>query len=120
MALKIRMARGGAKKRPFFSIVVAEAASPRDGRFIEKVGHYNPMLPKGHAERVVLNGDRLKHWLGVGAKPSDRVARFLGEAKLAPMPTPRETPQKSAPKKKAQERAAAKAGGGEGAAPSSS
>src|SRR5436189_183964 len=80
MSLKIRLARGGAKKRPFYSIVVADARSPRDGRFIEKLGTYNPMLERGHADRVTLKEERIKHWLGVGAQPSDRVARFLGEA----------------------------------------
>jgi small subunit ribosomal protein S16 len=105
MSLKIRLARGGAKKRPFFSIVVADSRSPRDGRFIEKIGTYNPMLDKGHKDRLVLKEERIKHWLGVGALPSDRVARFLGDAGLAPAPERRETPQKSAPKAKAQERA---------------
>src|SRR5579864_5775145 len=82
MSLKIRLARGGAKKRPFYAIVVADARSPRDGRFIEKLGTYNPMLEKGHADRVTLKEERLKHWLGVGAQPTDRVARFLGDAGL--------------------------------------
>ncbi len=107
MALKIRMARGGAKKRPFYSIVVADARSPRDGRFIEKLGTYNPMVGKDHPQRVVLKTERLQHWLQVGALPSERVARFLGEAGLAAKPEIRETPQKSAPKAKAQERAKA-------------
>ena len=105
MSLKIRLARGGAKKRPFYSIVVADSRSPRDGRFIEKLGTYNPMLDRGHAERVTLKEDRIKHWLGVGALPSDRVARFLGDAGIAAKPPHRETPQKSAPKAKAQARA---------------
>lgn len=109
MAVVIRMARQGAKKNPFYHIVVADSRSPRDGRFIERVGTYNPMLEKGDEQRVRLNGERIKHWLGVGAQPSDRVARFLGEAKLAPMPKWNESPKKSAPKKKAQERAAAAA-----------
>ncbi|HTZ80623.1 MAG TPA: 30S ribosomal protein S16 [Stellaceae bacterium] len=116
MSLKIRMTRGGAKKRPFYSIVIADSRSPRDGRFLEKVGTYNPMLERGHKERVVLKTERLQHWLKMGATPSDRVARFLGEAGLAPKPAIRETPQKSAPKKKAQERAAAAAGAAEAAA----
>jgi small subunit ribosomal protein S16 len=107
MALKIRLARGGAKKRPFYSIVIADGRSPRDGRFIEKVGTYNPMLERDHADRVTLKEERLKHWLGVGAQPTERVARFLGNAGLMAKPEIRVTPQKSAPKKKAQERAAA-------------
>ncbi len=105
MALKIRLARGGAKKRPFYSIVVADARSPRDGRFLEKVGTYNPMLARDHAERVTLKEERIRHWLGVGAQPTDRVARFLGDAGLAPKPERRETPVTSAPKAKAQARA---------------
>jgi len=107
MSLKIRMTRGGTKKRPFYSIVVADSRSPRDGRFIEKIGTYNPILDKSDAQRVVLKSERVQHWLKVGALPSDRVARFLGDAGLAPKPTWRETPQKSAPKAKAQERAKA-------------
>jgi small subunit ribosomal protein S16 len=105
MSLKIRLARGGAKKRPFYSIVVADSRSPRDGRFIEKLGTYNPMLDRGHAERVTLKEDRIKHWLGVGALPSDRVARFLGDAGIVAKPEVHETPKKSAPKAKAQARA---------------
>ena len=80
MSLKIRLARGGAKKRPFYSIVVADSRSPRDGRFIEKLGTYNPMLERGHAERVTLKDERIRHWLGVGAQPTERVAKFLGDA----------------------------------------
>ncbi|HWL80525.1 MAG TPA: 30S ribosomal protein S16 [Roseomonas sp.] len=109
MALKIRLARAGAKKRPYYHIVVADSRSPRDGRFIEKVGSYNPMLPSDHAERIRLEGERIKHWLSNGAVATDRVAKFLGKAELAPMPTYREQPKQSAPKKKAQERAAAAA-----------
>jgi small subunit ribosomal protein S16 len=109
MALKIRLARGGAKKRPFYSIVVADSRSPRDGRFIEKLGTYNPMLDRGHAQRLVMNGERIKHWLDRGALPSDRVARFLGDAGLRPKPETSETPKQSAPKAKAQERAKAAA-----------
>jgi small subunit ribosomal protein S16 len=107
MALKIRLARGGAKKRPFYSIVVADSRSPRDGRFIEKLGTYNPMLDKGHAQRLTMNAERIKHWLERGAAPTDRIARFLGDAGLGPTPAIRETPKKSAPKAKAQERAKA-------------
>jgi small subunit ribosomal protein S16 len=109
MSLKIRLARGGAKKRPFYSIVVADSRSPRDGRFIEKLGTYNPMVDKGHAERLVLKEERVKHWLGVGALPTDRVARFFGDVGLLGKPEIRETPSKSAPKAKAQERAKASA-----------
>lgn len=104
MSTKIRMARGGSKKRPFYRIVVADARAPRDGRFIERVGSYNPMLEKGDEKRVVLDADRVKHWLAEGAQPSDRVARFLGEAGLMAKYDVRETPKKSAPKAKAQER----------------
>ncbi|MGE0725818.1 MAG: 30S ribosomal protein S16 [Alphaproteobacteria bacterium] len=113
--LKIRLTRGGAKKRPFYSIVVADARSPRDGRFIEKLGTYNPMVEKGHADRVKLNAERIEHWLKVGAQPSDRIARMIGDAGIRPKPEWIESPKKSAPKKKAQERAAAAAAaGGEG------
>jgi small subunit ribosomal protein S16 len=105
MSLKIRLARGGAKKRPFYAIVVADARSPRDGRFIEKLGTYNPMLEKGAGDRVTLKEERIRHWLGVGAQPTERVARFLGEAGIAPTPAIRETPKQSLPKAKAQARA---------------
>lgn len=104
MALKIRLARGGAKKHPFYQIVVADARAPRDGRFVEKVGTYNPMVPQEHQDRIRLKEDRIKHWLSVGAQPTDRVALFLGKAKLIEMPAIRVTPIKSAPKAKAQER----------------
>jgi small subunit ribosomal protein S16 len=104
MTLKIRMARAGAKKRPFFHIVIADSRNPRDGRFIERIGTYNPMLPKEHEKRVVLDLDRAKHWVKMGASPSERVARFLGAASIIPMPAQPTRPQKSAPKKKAQER----------------
>ena len=97
MSLKIRLARGGAKKRPFYSIVVADSRSPRDGRFIEKLGTYNPMLERGHADRVTLKEERIRHWLGVGALPTERVAQFLGDAGVIEKPAPRETPIKSAP-----------------------
>ncbi len=107
MGLKIRLARAGAKKRPYYHIVVADSRSPRDGRFIEKVGSYNPMLPAEHEDRVRLQGERISHWLKEGALATDRVARFLGHAGLAPKPAFREQPKQSAPKKKAQARAAA-------------
>lgn len=110
MGLKIRLARAGAKKRPYYHIVVADSRSPRDGRFIEQVGSYNPMLPSEHADRIRLKDDRIIHWLSEGAVATDRVAKFLGNAGLAPMPEYRDQPKQSAPKKKAQERAAAAAG----------
>jgi small subunit ribosomal protein S16 len=109
MSLKIRLSRAGAKKRPFYHIVIADANSPRDGRFIERVGTYNPMLPADHADRVTLVSDRLTHWLSQGAQATDRVAKFLGKAGLAKMPVYPEQPKQSAPKKKAQERAAERA-----------
>jgi small subunit ribosomal protein S16 len=102
MALKIRLARGGSKKRPYYHIVIADIRAPRDGRFIERVGRWNPMLPKD-ATRVELNEERIKHWLEQGAKPSDRVLRFLDEAGLATRPA-RNNPNKAKPGKKAQER----------------
>ena len=94
---------------PIIRIVVADSRSPRDGRFIEKLGTYNPMLDRGHADRVTLKAERIQHWLGVGALPTDRVARFLGDAGLIEKPPMRETPLKSTPKAKAQERAKAAA-----------
>jgi len=106
MSLKIRLSRAGAKKRPYYHIVVADSRSPRDGRFLEKVGSYNPMLPAEHEERIRLQGERIQHWMSQGAQPTERVAKFLGHAGLAPMPVYREQPIQSAPKKKAQERAA--------------
>ena len=109
MGLKIRLARAGAKKRPYYHIVIADSRSPRDGRFIERVGSYNPMLPAEHADRIRLQGERITHWMSQGAIATDRVARFLGKAGLAPMPAYPEQPLQSAPKKKAQERAKAAA-----------
>ena len=103
MALKIRMSRGGSKKRPFYRIVVADSRMPRDGRFIERLGTYNPLLPKEGGERVKLDTDRAKHWLDQGAKPSDRVARFLDDAGLWKREA-RNNPQKGQPGIKAQER----------------
>ena len=108
MSLKIRLARGGAKKRPFYRIVVADSRMPRDGRFIEKVGTYNPMLAKDDPNRVTLVSERIEHWLSVGARPSDRVARFLGKAEIVPMPTYREQPKKSQPRPKTLEKLAAR------------
>ena len=104
MALKLRMSRGGAKRRPFYRIVVADSRKPRDGRYIERVGTYDPMLEKENPNRVILNEDRIKHWLSRGAKPSDRVARFLGAAKLASVPEIPEQTKKNKPKAKALER----------------
>jgi small subunit ribosomal protein S16 len=115
MPLKIRLARGGAKKRPYYRIVVAEATAPRDGRFIEKLGTYNPLLPKDHADRITLVEDRVKHWLSVGAQPTDRVLRFLDARGLATRPA-RNNPKKAEPGTKAKERAAEKAKQGEAAA----
>ena len=102
--LKIRLARGGAKKRPYYHIVIADSRSPRDGRFIEKVGSYNPLLPKD-AQRVTLKAERITEWLSKGAQPTDRVARFLAKEGLATW-TAGNNPQKAEPGKKAQERAA--------------
>ena len=104
MALKIRLARGGAKQRPFYRVVIAEADAPRDGRFVEKVGTYNPMLDKTNPLRVVLEVERIQYWLSVGALPTERVARFLGEAKIIAVPAQRKSIEKALPKKKAQER----------------
>ncbi|KQT82220.1 30S ribosomal protein S16 [Aurantimonas sp. Leaf443] len=104
MPLKMRLARAGSKKRPYYHIVVADARSPRDGRFIEQVGSWNPMLPKD-AERVALKEERIKHWLGEGAQPTDRVLRFLDKAGIANRPQ-RSNPVKAEPGKKAKEREA--------------
>jgi small subunit ribosomal protein S16 len=104
MALTIRLSRGGAKKRPFYRIVVTDSRSPRDGRFIEKIGHFDPMVAKDSPKRLVLDLDRAKGWLSKGAQPSDRVAKFLGQAGVIPMPKPRNNPKKAQPKAKAQER----------------
>jgi len=106
MSVKIRLARGGAKKRPFYRIVVADVRSPRDGSFIERVGTYNPMVPKDHPERLTLKEERIKHWLSVGARPTDRVARFLGSADIIPMPARPDQTKKDKPKAKAMERLA--------------
>jgi small subunit ribosomal protein S16 len=102
--LAIRMTRHGAKKRPFFHIVVADSRSPRDGRFIEKLGTYNPLLPRDHAQRLTLVKERIDHWLKVGAQPSDRVAKFLAQAEMMKPRERREQPKKSAPRAKTQER----------------
>jgi small subunit ribosomal protein S16 len=102
MSLKIRLARAGSKKRPYYHIVIADVRSPRDGRFIEAVGAWNPLLPKD-GERVKLDADRINHWIGHGALPTDRVARFLDEAGIAKRAA-RSNPTKALPGKKAQER----------------
>lgn len=107
MSLKIRLARGGSKKRPYYQIVIADARSPRDGRFLEKVGSWNPMLGKDNEKRVELNVDRIKEWLAKGAQPTDRVLKFLAEAGLAERPA-RNNPEKAKPGKRALERLAEK------------
>eukprot|EP01013_Petalomonas_cantuscygni_P019109 TRINITY_DN3676_c0_g2_i1.p2 TRINITY_DN3676_c0_g2~~TRINITY_DN3676_c0_g2_i1.p2 ORF type:complete len:124 (+),score=39.01 TRINITY_DN3676_c0_g2_i1:152-523(+) len=107
MAIKIRLARGGSKKRPYYHIVAADERSPRDGRFIEKLGHWNPMLPKDSEERVTFDEERVKYWLGTGAQPTDRVLRFLAEAGIVERKA-RNNPNKAKPGKKAEERVAEK------------
>ena len=104
MALKIRLARGGSKKHPFYRIVVAEASSPRDGRFVERLGSYDPMVPKDHENRVSLKDERIKFWMSKGAKPTLRVHKILATAGLLDAPIIREQPIKSAPGKKRLER----------------
>ena len=106
MSLKIRLARAGSKKRPYYHVVVADSRSPRDGRFIETVGAWNPLLPKDGGERVKLDNERIQHWLSHGALPTDRVARFLDEAGLKAREA-KNNPEKAKPGKKAQERQAA-------------
>ena len=97
--LKIRLSMIGAKKRPIYKIVIADSRFPRDGRFIEKVGLFNPLLPKEKKERIKIEAERIKHWLSKGAKPTLRVSRILGEAQIMPMPKPGNNPQKAIPKK---------------------
>ncbi len=108
MAMKIRLARGGSKKRPHYSIVAADSRMPRDGRFIEKLGTYNPLLPKDSEERVKMNIERVKHWLDQGAQPTDRISRFLEAAGILEKKE-RANPHKGTPGKKAQERVEEKA-----------
>jgi len=108
MSTKIRLARGGSKKRPFYRIVVADSRMPRDGRFIEKIGTYNPLLPKDSEERVKIDLDRVKHWMDHGAEVTDRVSRFLEAAGVIPAKN-RSNPKKGAPHKAAVERAEEKA-----------
>jgi len=104
MALSIRLSRGGSKKRPYYRIVVADARSPRDGKFIEKIGNYNPLLAKDNEQRIVLDAERAKHWLANGAQPTDRVARFLDQAGVRERAA-RNNPNKAKPGEKATERA---------------
>jgi len=104
MALKIRLSRGGSKKRPFYRIVVAEAASPRDGRYVERLGHYNPMTAKDNEQRLVVNGERVAYWLGLGAQPTERVQKLLASLELMAPVKLREQPKKSAVGKKRAER----------------
>ena len=108
MATKIRLARGGSKKRPFYRIVVADERAPRDGNFIEKIGNFNPMVPKDHKERVVISKERAEHWLKVGAQPTERMQRILSELGMMEAPKITEKTKKHLPKAKAQERAKAK------------
>ena len=104
MATKIRLARGGSKKRPFYRIVIADERAPRDGNFIEKIGNFNPMVPKDHKERVVISKERAEHWLKVGAQPTDRVQRILSDLGMMEAPKITEKTKKHLPKAKAQER----------------
>ncbi len=104
MAVRIRLSRGGSKKRPFYRIVAADQRAPRDGRFIEKLGTYNPLLPQEHEQRLVINEERIKYWLGVGAQPTERLEKLFSNLGLVKAPVVREQPKKSAPKAKAQER----------------
>ncbi len=126
MSVRIRLSRGGSKKRPFYRVVAADQRAPRDGRFIERLGSYNPMLPQGHAERFTINEERVKYWLANGAEPTERLQKMLSNLGLVAAPAKREQPNKSAPKAKALERikekeekakAAAEAAAAEAAAP---
>ena len=116
MSVKIRMTRGGAKKRPYYNIVIADTRSPRDGRFIEKVGTYNPMLPREHEDRIRLKKDRIEYWLKMGATASDRVHKFLAAAEMVSPRVRREQTKKPLPRAKAQERMKAEAAAAEAAA----
>lgn len=109
MAVRIRLSRGGSKKRPFYKVVAADQRAPRDGRFIEKLGTFNPLLPKDHADRLVINEERVKFWLGNGAQPTERLQKILSGLGLCAAPAFRDQPKKSAPKAKAQERIKEKA-----------
>ena len=116
MAVKIRLTRGGAKKRPYYRIVVANSRDPRDGRFIEQIGTYNPMLPRDNENRITLKTERAQHWLSVGAQPSDRVGRFLADAGLMERKAIPTQTKKDQPKAKAQERMREAAAAAEAAA----
>ena len=104
MAVRIRLSRGGSKKRPFYRIVVADQRSPRDGRFIEKLGTYNPMLPQDHAERLVVDAEKVKSWMAKGATPTERLEKMFSQLGLCAAPKMNPQPHKSAPKAKAVER----------------
>ena len=104
MSVRIRLSRGGSKKRPFYRVVAADQRSPRDGRFIERLGSYNPMLPQDHAERFMINEERVKYWLSKGAQPTERLEKLLSKLGLVAAPALREQPKKSALKTKALER----------------
>ncbi len=104
MSVRIRLSRGGSKKRPFYKVVAADQRAPRDGRFIERLGSYNPMLPKDHADRFVINEERVKYWLSQGAQPTERMAKMLSGLGLVAAPALHDQPKKSAPKAKALER----------------
>ena len=104
MALRIRLSRGGSKKRPFYRIVVAEASAPRDGRYVERIGHYNPMTAKDNNQRLVVKGERVSHWLGLGAQPTERVHKLLASLGLMEPVMMRDQPKKSAVGKKRAER----------------
>ena len=108
MAVRIRLSRGGSKKRPFYRIVAADSRAPRDGRFIEKLGTYNPLLPQEHEQRLVVNTERVQYWLGIGAQPTERLEKLFSNLGLTKAPALREQPKKSAPKAKAVERMKAK------------
>ena len=109
MALRIRLARGGSKKRPFYRMVVAENTAPRDGKFLERLGSYNPLFTKENRERLVVKAERVKYWLSVGAQVSERVQKLLAELGLMDKPVVADRPKKSAPRKKAQEKMKAEA-----------
>ena len=109
MALKIRLSRAGSKKRPVYRVVVTDSRNPRDGRFIEKLGFFNPLLPKDKKERIGIEEKRVKHWLSKGAQPTIRVARILGELGMMPMPAKGNNPQKAIPKKDRKKEEAPKA-----------
>ncbi len=108
MSVRIRLSRGGSKKRPFYKVVAADQRAPRDGRFIERLGSYNPLLPKDHADRFVIDEERVKYWLSKGAQPTERLEKLLSKLGLVNAPKIHEQPKKSAPKAKTVERMKAK------------